>query len=39
MEHTMSIWLAIPLAVGIIAVLITVITRRTSGVTTLHIGH
>jgi hypothetical protein len=35
----MSIWLAIPLAVGIIGVLIVVIARRTSGVTELHIDH
>ena len=33
----MSLWLTIPLGVTIIAVLIAVIKRRTSGVTMLHI--
>jgi hypothetical protein len=35
----MALWLTIALGVGIIAVLITVIKRRRSGVTTLHIDH
>ncbi len=35
----MWIWFAIPLGVAIIAVLIVVIKRHTSGVTTLHIDH
>jgi hypothetical protein len=35
----MSLWFTIALGVGIIAVLITVIRRRTSSVTTLHIDH
>jgi len=35
----MSLWFTIPLGVGIIAVLIAVIKRRTSGVTMLHIDH
>jgi hypothetical protein len=35
----MSLWFTIPLAVGIIAVLIAVFRRGTSGVTTLHIDH
>jgi hypothetical protein len=35
----MSLWFAIPLGVGILAVLIAVVTRRRSGVTTLHIKH
>jgi len=38
-EHTMSVWFAIPLGVGIIAVLIAVIRRRASNVTKLHIDH
>jgi hypothetical protein len=33
----MSIWFTIPLAVGILAVIIVVIKRRASGVTKLHI--
>jgi hypothetical protein len=33
----MSIWFTIPLAVGILAVIIAVIKRRASGVTELHI--
>jgi len=39
MEHRMSIWIAIPLAVGIIGVLVAVMKRRTSGVTSLRIDH
>jgi hypothetical protein len=35
----MSLWLAIPLGVGIVLVLIAVVRRRSSGVTTLHIEH
>jgi hypothetical protein len=35
----MAFWLTIALGVGIIAVLITVIKRRRSSVTTLHIDH
>jgi len=35
----MSILFTIPLGVGIIAVLITVITHRRSSVTVLHIDH
>jgi hypothetical protein len=35
----MSVWLAIPVVVAIIAVLITVIKRRGARVTTLHIDH
>ena len=35
----MSIWLAMPLAVGIIGILVAVIKRRASSVTTLHIDH
>jgi hypothetical protein len=38
-EHTMALWLMIALGVVIIAVLITVIWRRRSSVTTLHIDH
>jgi hypothetical protein len=38
-EHTMSLWLTISLGIGIIAVFVTVIKRRTSRVTTLHIDH
>jgi hypothetical protein len=33
----MSLWLTIPLGVGIVAVLIAVIKRRASSVTSLHI--
>jgi len=39
MEHTMSIWLVIPLAVAVIGVLVAVITRRPSSGTGLHINH
>jgi hypothetical protein len=39
MEHTMSIWLAIALAVVVIGVLVAVIVRRPSGGTGLHINH
>jgi hypothetical protein len=35
----MSVWLTILLGVGIIAVLIAVLKRRSSSVTTLHIDH
>ena len=35
----MSLWMTIALGVGIISVLSTVIKRRSSGVTTLHIDH
>jgi hypothetical protein len=35
----MSLWLTIPLGVGIIGVLMAVFTRRTGGVTALHIDH
>jgi hypothetical protein len=35
----MSLWLTIPVGVGIIAVLITLFKRRTSAVTTLRIDH
>jgi hypothetical protein len=35
----MSLWLTIPLAVAIIAVIVVVIKRRTSRVTSLHIDH
>lgn len=35
----MSLWLAIPLGAGIIAVLLTLIRRRSSSDTTLHIDH
>jgi hypothetical protein len=35
----MSLWLTIPLGVGIIAGIIAVIKRRASSVTTLHIDH
>jgi len=38
-EHTMSLWLTIPLGVGIMTILIAVIKRRASGVTSLHIDH
>jgi len=33
----MSLWLAIPIGVGIIAVVIALIKRRASSMTTLHI--
>jgi len=33
----MSLWLTIPLGVAIVAVVVAVIKRRASGVTTLHI--
>ena len=39
MEHTMSIWLVILLAVAVIGVLVTVITRGPSSGTGLHINH
>jgi hypothetical protein len=35
----MSLWLTIPLGVGIIAVIIAVIKRRASNVVGLHIDH
>jgi hypothetical protein len=35
----MSIWLAVPLAAGLVAALVAVIKRRASGVTSLHIDH
>jgi hypothetical protein len=35
----MALWLTIPLGAGIIAVLIAVVKRRASNVTTLHIDH
>jgi len=35
----MALWLTIPIGVGIIAVLIAVIKRHASGVTSLHIDH
>ena len=35
----MSLWFTIPLGVGMLAVLIAVIKRRTSGVTMLHIKY
>ena len=35
----MSLWLAIPLGVAIVAVVVAVIERRTSRVTTVHIDH
>ena len=35
----MALWLTIPIGVGIIAVLIGVIKRHASGVTSLHIDH
>jgi hypothetical protein len=35
----MSLWLTIPLGVAIISVIVAVIKRRTSRVTTLHIDH
>jgi hypothetical protein len=35
----MSLWLTIPLAVAVLAVLIAVIIRRRSSVTALHIEH
>jgi len=38
-EHTMSLWSTIPLGVGLIAVLIPLIKRRTSSVTALHLDH
>jgi len=39
MEHRMSMWIAIPLAVGIIGAIVAVMKRRTSGVTSLRIHH
>jgi hypothetical protein len=38
-EHTMSLWLLVPLGIGILAVLIAVIKRRASNVTSLRIDH
>jgi hypothetical protein len=35
----MSLWLTIPLAAGLIAVLVALIKRRSSNVTALHIDH
>jgi hypothetical protein len=35
----MSLWLAIPLGVGLVAILIALIKGRTSGGTALHIDH
>ena len=35
----MSLWLTIPLAVAVVALVVAVIKRRTSRVTTLHIDH
>jgi hypothetical protein len=35
----MSLWFAIPLGAGIIAVLVTLIRSRTSSDTSLHIDH
>jgi len=39
MEHTMSIWLVILIAVAVIGVLVAVITRGPSSGTGLHINH
>jgi hypothetical protein len=35
----MSIWLAVPLAAGVVGALVAVVKRRESRVTSLHIDH